>query len=312
MPHSSLSEPAQRPARSSSSGGDRPGAGNAADRAVARLVQRVVGNLVHVDVGPDALLVPVRERVQLPDARSAPTTGASACPRGSATGRGGCRRSTRRTARAPRAAARPCGSGSSGPGRAPRGSALLAVLLGDGDASGSDQVEPVALDEPVARLVGLAEEELRVELDHGDVEAELGDHVHEHRRLLLPRARQAELVAELARATQRSERPRRTSSRSRRQEVRAARRQEQHLLQRVAAQAEAQRLERDHLVGRDVAEVDRRAELLDEPGLRRLRRRLEDRRSPTATSCAISSISPVRMLAGRVGRCRRCRPRAPR
>src|SRR5262245_18878883 len=48
--------------------GDRPGAGDAADRAVARLVQRVEGNLVHLDVGPDALLVPVRERVHLPDA----------------------------------------------------------------------------------------------------------------------------------------------------------------------------------------------------------------------------------------------------
>src|SRR5207244_13599005 len=51
---------------------------------------------------------------------------------------------------------------------------------------------------------------------------------------------------------------------------------EQHLLQCVAAQPEAQRLERDHLVGRDVAEVDVRAEVLDEPGLALLRRRLPD------------------------------------
>src|SRR3954451_11621284 len=50
----------------------------------------------------------------------------------------------------------------------------------------------------------------------------------------------------------------------------------QHLLERVAAQAEPQRLERDHLVGRDVAEVDARAERLHEPRLRGLRRRLED------------------------------------
>src|SRR4029450_4713445 len=47
---------------------NRPGAGNAADRAVTRLVERVVGNLVDRDVRPDALLVPVRERVHLPDA----------------------------------------------------------------------------------------------------------------------------------------------------------------------------------------------------------------------------------------------------
>ena len=50
----------------------------------------------------------------------------------------------------------------------------------------------------------------------------------------------------------------------------------EHLLQGVAAQAEAERLERDHLLRRDVAEVDVRAEVLDEPRLARLRRRLED------------------------------------
>src|SRR5262245_49249580 len=47
--------------------GDRPGAGDAADRAVARLVERVVGNLVDLDVRPHALLVPVREGVHLPN-----------------------------------------------------------------------------------------------------------------------------------------------------------------------------------------------------------------------------------------------------
>src|SRR5689334_25129326 len=49
-------------------GRGRPGAGNAADRPVPGLVQRVVGNLVDLDVGPDALLVPVGERMDLPDA----------------------------------------------------------------------------------------------------------------------------------------------------------------------------------------------------------------------------------------------------
>src|SRR6266571_3078039 len=46
----------------------RARAGNAADRAEADVVQGVVGNLVDGDVGPDSLLVPVGERVQLPDA----------------------------------------------------------------------------------------------------------------------------------------------------------------------------------------------------------------------------------------------------
>src|SRR6478672_9615260 len=51
---------------------------------------------------------------------------------------------------------------------------------------------------------------------------------------------------------------------------------EQNLLQRVAAQAEPERLERDRLLRRDVPEVDVRAEVLHEPRLARLRRRLED------------------------------------
>ena len=67
IPHSSLSEPAQRPAlllvRPR-----RPGAGHAADRAVAGVVQRVVGDLVGHDVAPDVLLRPVRERLDLPHA----------------------------------------------------------------------------------------------------------------------------------------------------------------------------------------------------------------------------------------------------
>src|SRR5919204_1711690 len=49
-------------------GPDRARAGDAADRAVARLVQRVVRDLVDGDVGPHTLLAPVRERVDLPDA----------------------------------------------------------------------------------------------------------------------------------------------------------------------------------------------------------------------------------------------------
>src|SRR5947207_2618588 len=50
----------------------------------------------------------------------------------------------------------------------------------------------------------------------------------------------------------------------------------QNLLQRVAAEAEPERLQRDDLLGRDVPEVDLGAEALDEPRLRGLRGRLED------------------------------------
>src|SRR5829696_4318309 len=50
----------------------------------------------------------------------------------------------------------------------------------------------------------------------------------------------------------------------------------QHLLDRVGPEPEAKRLERDHFLGWNVAEVDVWAELLDEPRLRRFRRRLEE------------------------------------
>src|SRR5438034_6685678 len=46
----------------------RAGARDAADRAVAGVVERVVRNLVDLDVGPDPLLVPVGERVHLVNA----------------------------------------------------------------------------------------------------------------------------------------------------------------------------------------------------------------------------------------------------
>src|SRR5882672_608926 len=42
-------------------------AGNAADRRIARVVQRVVRNLVHVDVRLDALRVPIHDGLDLPD-----------------------------------------------------------------------------------------------------------------------------------------------------------------------------------------------------------------------------------------------------
>src|SRR3954453_16494180 len=46
--------------------GRRPRARDAPDRAEADVVERVVGNLVDRDVGPDALLVPVGPGMQLP------------------------------------------------------------------------------------------------------------------------------------------------------------------------------------------------------------------------------------------------------
>src|SRR6185437_3747674 len=48
-------------------GRSRAGARDAADRPVPGFVQRVERNLVDPDVSPDPLLVPVGERVELPD-----------------------------------------------------------------------------------------------------------------------------------------------------------------------------------------------------------------------------------------------------
>src|SRR6266508_4238365 len=93
----------------------------AADRAVAGVVERVVRDLVGRDERLQPLLVSPRAD-GASRRRSAPTTGASGCRRGSGTDLGGCPRSTPSTARAPQAAVRPCGCGSSGRGRAPTGS----------------------------------------------------------------------------------------------------------------------------------------------------------------------------------------------
>src|SRR5918994_6693152 len=73
----------------------------------------------------------------------------------------------------------------------------------------------------------------------------------------------------------RARRPARISSQSTLGSRRGLVRQ-QDLLERVAAQAEAQRLERDHFLRPDVAQIDLGTEVLDEPRLRALRGRLPD------------------------------------
>src|SRR5262245_28522796 len=81
--------------------------------------------------------------------------------------------------------------------RLPEVRPLQPVLLCDRDDLGLDQREAVALGEAVARLVRLLEEEVCVELDDVHVEPEVGDHVYEDGRLLLPGAAEAEPLAEL-------------------------------------------------------------------------------------------------------------------
>src|SRR5438045_5823867 len=48
-------------------GTDRPRARDAADRPVAGVMQRVVRDLIDLNVGPNSLFVPVCQRMELPD-----------------------------------------------------------------------------------------------------------------------------------------------------------------------------------------------------------------------------------------------------
>src|SRR5215210_7955233 len=48
-------------------GPDRAGAGDAPDRSVPGVVQRVVRNVVRDDIAPDPVVVPVGQRLDLPD-----------------------------------------------------------------------------------------------------------------------------------------------------------------------------------------------------------------------------------------------------
>src|SRR5437763_4159848 len=169
---------------------DRTGARDAADRRVAAVVQRVVRNLVDVDVGVDALGAPVCERLDLPDGVAlAPLDLLRARSRGAllAPDSGDPRvvageRALERLHLPDRAA--PVGVG-------------LPEAVDRVDRAERLELQAVALDQPVSGLVRLRKEDLRVELDDVDVEPELGDHVDEGGALPLPGAREAHARPEL-------------------------------------------------------------------------------------------------------------------
>ncbi len=149
-------------------------------------MERVVRDLVDVDIRPHALLVPVGERVDLEDLIALRPL------------------DLRRLGSARRLVAADAGD----PGvvrlerlherldladvaaavgiALPEVRALGAMLLGDRRDRGLDELQLVLLHERITRVVGLAEEEVRVELDRVHAQPQLGDHVHEHGRLLLP------------------------------------------------------------------------------------------------------------------------------
>src|SRR5216684_4890197 len=154
---------------------DGSSARDAADRRIARVVQRVVRNLVDVDVGLDALRVPVDDWLDLPDGVALrPFDALRICARerllAADAGDPGVVRRERALERLDLADV-------AAPVRValPQIRALFDRLLRDGNHFGALEREPVALDEAVARLVRLLEEELRVELDDRDVQAELAE-----------------------------------------------------------------------------------------------------------------------------------------
>src|SRR3954447_17018555 len=146
-------------------GVDRPRARDAPDRPIAHVVQQVVRNLVDLNIGPNSLLVPVRERMDLPDAvalrpfelrRLRPARRLVPADAGDP-GVVGLERAQKRLDLPDVAAAVGVAL--------PQVRALGAMLLGDRRDLRLQQLQAVALDEPPARLVRLAEEEVRVELD---------------------------------------------------------------------------------------------------------------------------------------------------
>src|SRR5919205_543469 len=138
-----------------------PGARDAPDRRVPGVVQRVVRDLVDLDVGLDALRVPVDERLDLPDAVPlAPLDAPRAGP-----GR--------------RLLAADAGDPGAVAGERPLERLDLpdvAAVVRPGlpepvrrvDRPERRELEPVALDQPVACLVRLREQHERVELDDVD------------------------------------------------------------------------------------------------------------------------------------------------
>src|SRR5205085_5963519 len=143
-----------------------PRARDASDRRVPGVVQGVVRDLVDVDVGLDALRVPVDERLDLPDAvplapLDAPRAGPGRRLLAADAGDPGVVAGERTLERLD----------------LPDVAALVRLRLpepvGRVDRPERRELQAVALDQALARLVRLREEHQRVELDDVHVELEL-------------------------------------------------------------------------------------------------------------------------------------------
>src|SRR5215203_1793938 len=142
-----------------------PGAVGAADRGVALIVERVVGDVVLREVGPNLLLRPVGERVQLPEPealvpgelrRLSAGLGIRAANARDPEIHRGERRAHRLDLANPAAGIRVA---------APELVAVKALLLLEGDRAVAVEVDAVALFEAVLGLVGLLEEHVGVQIE---------------------------------------------------------------------------------------------------------------------------------------------------
>src|SRR3954470_19045977 len=142
-----------------------PGAVGAADRGIALIVERVVGNVVLADVIPDLLLRPVRERIELPEPEALVPgefggLGAGLRVRAADSGDpevdGGERRAHRLDLADPAAGVRVT---------APELVAVEPLLLLEGDRAVAVEIDAVALLEAALGLVGLREEDVGVEVE---------------------------------------------------------------------------------------------------------------------------------------------------
>ena len=175
---------------------DRLGAVGAADRGVALIVQRVVREVVLMDVVPDVALGPVRERVQLPEPEAlvpaelrglGATAGVLAADAGDPAV-DGRERPAHRLDLAHAAA---------GVGVAlPELVAVLGRLLLEGQVVEAVELDPLVLGEAVAGLVGLREEDVGVEVEEARLGLILARHVRGHRARFLERAGDVEALVE--------------------------------------------------------------------------------------------------------------------
>src|SRR5262245_10811038 len=164
----------------------------ASDRRVVPVVQRVVGNLVLANVGPDVVEAPVRQRVRLHESellvpldllRVRPRGGLVAADAGDP-GVDLAERALQGLDLANRAAL--VGSA------LPKLVTVQPRLLLEADVVEALELEAVSLREAVARLVRLREQDVGVEVEDPNPWLDPVQHVEQHRLLLLERARDVE------------------------------------------------------------------------------------------------------------------------